>query len=168
MNPANDRKGIIGFMLTLALGVAVGAATLVVGNEVVKGIKDPQKKPTDPVIASATSKISTGSNSKAATAAKRYTTAQQDYYRSIMNQSGDAKAKSKAVAEANLRYQQEKQQIALNKSEPAKTTSPGLKISSPFEEGTTTTVTPAVPRTVESGNAVATALTTGSEAGLVY
>lgn len=35
----NDRHGIIGFMLTMALGVALGAATLVVGNEVVKEVK---------------------------------------------------------------------------------------------------------------------------------
>lgn len=57
----HDRRGIIGFMLTVALGVAIGAATLVVGTEVAKGVKDKLSKdgkPTrgamsDPVVAGA-------------------------------------------------------------------------------------------------------------------
>lgn len=36
----HDRHGIIGFMLTVALGVAIGAATLVVGTEVARNVKD--------------------------------------------------------------------------------------------------------------------------------
>ncbi len=40
----HDRRGIVGFMLTVALGVAIGAATLVVGTEVAKGVKEKVSK----------------------------------------------------------------------------------------------------------------------------
>lgn len=57
----HDRRGIVGFMLTVALGVAIGAATLVVGTEVAKGVKEKVAKDgkttkgamSDPVVAEA-------------------------------------------------------------------------------------------------------------------
>ncbi|HOT29637.1 MAG TPA: LysM peptidoglycan-binding domain-containing protein [Candidatus Ozemobacteraceae bacterium] len=57
----HDRRGIVGFMLTVALGVAIGAATLVVGTEVAKGVKEKLSKDgkttkgamSDPVVAGA-------------------------------------------------------------------------------------------------------------------
>ncbi len=39
-----NKRGVIGLMLTMALGVALGAATLVVGNEIVKGISGNENK----------------------------------------------------------------------------------------------------------------------------
>ncbi|HNV72810.1 MAG TPA: hypothetical protein PKO06_24090, partial [Candidatus Ozemobacteraceae bacterium] len=41
----HHRNGFVGFMLTMALGVALGAATLVVSNEVIKGAKKEGTKP---------------------------------------------------------------------------------------------------------------------------
>lgn len=100
-----SRRGIVGFMLTVALGVAVGAATLVVGKEVAKNIsgKEPsgekktQVRPVSPVPAQV---VQTNR------AEQKLIKAQSAYYRSLMSQSGDLTQQLKSLKEARTEYEQ--------------------------------------------------------------
>ncbi|HNW37207.1 MAG TPA: LysM peptidoglycan-binding domain-containing protein, partial [Candidatus Ozemobacteraceae bacterium] len=83
-----DRRGIIGFMLTMALGVALGAATLVVGNEVVKGVKNKLTK--DGKTVQTTPKTGgIASNPVVEKAWNEYQKARKAYDEAVFNRSAD-------------------------------------------------------------------------------
>jgi len=96
------RRGIIGFMITLALGVAVGAATLVVGNEVVKNMKNSDEKKEKSGFQNPRYQIQ---NTSLEMAAKRLARAQRDYYKSVTMQAGDLNEKSQALKQAKAEYE---------------------------------------------------------------
>jgi hypothetical protein len=114
-----NRKGVIGFMITLALGVAVGAATLVVSNEVVKGIQTPKgtPKPT-PAPVSKNSKNSP----QLPAAAQQAVKTQADYYKSV-NQQTATPQQAQNLRAAQITYAQEvqKSQVAPQTAAPAPT-----------------------------------------------
>lgn len=122
----NDRSGIIGFMITLALGVAVGAATLVVGNEVVKDLK--QKKQSSAVKNSAPGPGTSELN----LLYWQYDQAKRAYYSSVSQRSSDVQEKRAALIQAQQSYK-----LALeNKSGPSQSSSTSGQ-RNPFDDGGT-------------------------------
>jgi nucleoid-associated protein YgaU len=94
-----NRRGVIGFMLTMALGVALGAATLVVGNEIVKGISGKDEK-----AANSTSKPSSVEVDKAF---QEYQSAYKNYQQAVGLGRSDAEVYENKLKEArkNLEWQ---------------------------------------------------------------
>jgi hypothetical protein len=143
----SDRRGIIGFMVTLALGVAVGAATLVVGNEVVKDLN--QKKTVQPGTSAApthqtkpTATAAGKAPNRAQALANRFEQAKKEYYDAAARNDPQAKQKLDAMSRARWEYQQEIDRLKLPA---AGTSSSGQR--NPFDDDSTVqtvTVSPAV------------------------
>ncbi|HEY9070886.1 MAG TPA: hypothetical protein VIV61_11575 [Candidatus Ozemobacteraceae bacterium] len=90
-----NRRGIIGFMVTLALGVALGAATLVVGTEVAKNVKE--KKSGDKTAVSTPKSGGANANPAAAAAWDEYQKARKAYAEARAANAPDAEQKKADV-----------------------------------------------------------------------
>lgn len=163
----NNRKGFVGLMLTIALGVAVGAATLVASKETAKSLAT-QNKPATPVpspktLIPSSPQAKTAPLSKAEIYAKKFMQTQKNYYQSIASGQVNAKSFSQNVKEAQADFEQAKKGLTANSetksSEIAPVSAPeGVQQRNPFLEGGTN-----VKAAANSGNTAETALAVAVE-----
>ncbi len=124
-----DRKGIIGLMLTMALGVALGAAALVVGKEVAKGYdKNQASQPQG--------KTASGLSPAVDAAMTEFLNAQKAYEDAVFNRSPDWPQKKAAMKTARLHLEQA---LLGTQGIPATGANQG---SSSSNQGTTVSTTP--------------------------
>lgn len=95
-----NRRGVIGFMLTMAVGIALGAATLVVSNEIARDKNE--KKSTS---ASQTSLRGTSSPADVEKAFDNYQKAYKEYQQAAGLGRGDIKKYSDAYKEAKRKLE---------------------------------------------------------------
>jgi LysM repeat protein len=123
-------------MVTLALGVAVGAATLVVGHEVVKDLKT-DKAETKPVVSPKPLVSGAKAPNRAQTLATRFEQAKKEYYEAAARNDPQAKQKLDVMSRARWEYQQEidRLKLAAVKASASPSGSSGQK--NPFDDDNT-------------------------------
>ncbi len=143
----NNRRGVIGFMLTMAVGIALGAATLVVTSEMTRDDKD--RKTT---LTSARTPSSPGDVEKAF---EKYQKAYQEYQQAAGLGREDVKKYADAFKEAKrnleieiLRNTPGVQEMDLEKLEKGDASAAGTSVSS----GNTDSTNPFSVSTVTIGN----------------